>query len=194
MSTPASPTTNGLRFLGLDMQSEVLRRHFIHFLIANFALIMLASFLPQMQAYMFSEFLHLPQDVHGRTSGMLNFWNEIVIIIVVALVGPLSDTWGRKPLMVGGFFIMAIALVLHPQARSVADLLVYRCVFAVGVAAVTVLAVTLLADYVHDRSRGKGAGLQGVMNGLFIGWGQTAKLAPHQAVVEGEQLEANHGR
>lgn len=159
-------STPGIRFLGLDLQDEVKRRHLCHFLVANFALIMLASFLPQMQAYLFSEFLHLPQEVHGRTSGMLNFWNEVVIIVVVALVGPLSDRWGRKPLMVGGFFVMAIALVLHPQARSVMHLLAYRCVFAVGVAAVTVLAVTLLADYVQDKSRGKAAGWQGVMNGL----------------------------
>lgn len=165
-SASTTQTTKGLRFMGLDLQNEVTRRHLSHFLIANFALIMLASFLPQMQAYMFSEFLHLPQEVHGRTSGMLNFWNEMVIILVCAMVGPLSDSWGRRPLMVGGFFIMAISLCLHPQARSVAELLVYRCVFAVGVAAVTVLAVTLLADYVSDKSRGKAAGWQGVMNGL----------------------------
>jgi MFS family permease len=165
-SGPQTAPPSGIRFLGIQLQSEVQRKHLCHFLIANFALIMLASFLPQMQAFLFSEFLQLPQERHGRVSGMLNFWNEVVIICVVALVGPLSDRWGRKPLMTGGFFIMALSLVLHPTARSVADLLVFRCIFAVGVAAVTVLAVTLLADYVQDKSRGKAAGIQGVMNGL----------------------------
>lgn len=160
------PSPPALRFMGLQLQDDVQRRHLVHFLLANFALIMLASFLPQMQAYLFSEFLHLPQEVHGRTSGMLNFWNEIVIILVVAVVGPLSDTLGRKPIMTAGFFIMALSLALHPQANSVSELLIYRCIFGVGVACVTVLAVTLLADYISDQSRGKAAGFQGVMNGL----------------------------
>lgn len=156
----------GRRFLGLNLQSEIQRRHLCHFLIANFALIMLASFLPQMQAYLLTEFLHAPVAEHGRISGMLNFWQEIVIILVVAVVGPLSDKLGRKPIMVAGFLIMALSLALHPEARSVSQLLVYRCIFGVGVACVTVLAVTLLADYVSDSSRGKAAGFQGVMNGL----------------------------
>lgn len=158
--------TSGIRFLGLQLQTEIQRRHLSHFLIANFALIMLASFLPQMQAYLLTEFLHAPTEQHGRISGMLNFWQEIVIILVVAVVGPLSDTLGRKPIMVAGFFIMALSLALHPNASSVAELLAYRCIFGVGVACVTVLAVTLLADYVSDESRGKAAGWQGVMNGL----------------------------
>ncbi len=163
MSTPAS---SGIRFLGLQLQNDIQRRHLTHFLIANFALIMLASFLPQMQAYLLTEFIHAPVAEHGRISGMLNFWQEIVIIIVVMIVGPLSDTLGRKPIMVVGFFVMALSLALHPNANSVAELLAYRCIFGVGVACVTVLAVTLLADYVSDPSRGKAAGLQGVMNGL----------------------------
>ena len=161
-----APATGGIRFLGLQLQSEVARKHLVHFLLANFALIMLASFLPQMQAYLLTEFIHAPVDEHGRISGMLNFWQEIVIIAVVAVVGPLSDTWGRKPIMVIGFAVMAAALALHPFANSVMELLAYRCLFGVGVACVTVLAVTLLADYVSDQSRGKAAGLQGVMNGL----------------------------
>lgn len=158
--------SQGLRFLGLQLQNEVQRRHFVHFLLANFALIMLASFLPQMQAYLLTEFIHAPVEQHGRISGMLNFWQEIVIIIVVAVVGPLSDTLGRKPIMTTGFFIMALALALHPQSSTVGELLAYRCIFGVGVACVTVLAVTLLADYISDKSRGKAAGFQGVMNGL----------------------------
>lgn len=160
------PSDRAPRFLGLDLQADIRGLHVSHFLVANFALIMLASFLPQMQAYLLTEFLNEPVERHGRISGMLNFWQEIVIIAAVALIGPLSDKWGRKPLMSAGFFVMAASLALHPQARTVGELLAYRCLFGVGVAAVTVLAVTLLADYIQDRSRGKAAGLQGVMNGL----------------------------
>ncbi len=154
------------RFLGLNLQPDIRRLYVSHFLIASFATIMLASFLPQMQAYLLTEFLALPESQHGRISGMLNFWQEIVIIAVVAVVGPLSDKIGRKPLMVGGFAIMALGIALHPLATSVSTLLAFRCVFAVGVGAVIVMLVTLLADYIANESRGKAAGLQGVMNGL----------------------------
>lgn len=156
----------GRRFLGLDLQDAVMRRHVVHFLVANFALIMLASFLPQMQAYLLSEFIQAPVAEHGRISGMLNFWQEIVIIAVVALAGPLSDQWGRKPVITVGFFLMAIALALLPETRTIGQVLACRLLFGVGIACVTVIVVTLLADYVQDRSRGKGAGLQGVMNGF----------------------------
>ncbi len=159
-----TPTTT--RFLGLTLQPEIRRLYLSHFLIASFATIMLASFLPQMQAYLFTEFLQLPEARHGRVSGMLNFWQEMVIIAVVAVVGPLSDRIGRKWLMAGGFLLMALSLALHPFATSIGALLAFRCIFAVGVGAVIVMLVTLLADYVADESRGKAAGYQGVMNGL----------------------------
>ena len=161
--TAAAPA---LRFLGLNLQPEIRRLYVSHFLIASFAAIMLSSFLPQMQAFFLTEFLNLPVERHGRVSGMLNFWQEIMIIAVVAVAGPLADRIGRKPLMAGGFFLMAIGIGLHPRADSIGELLAYRLVFAVGVGAVIVMIVTLLADYISNESRGKAAGLQGVMNGL----------------------------
>ena len=161
-----SNATTAPRFLGLTLQPEIRKLYASHFLVASFATIMLASFLPQMQAYLLTEFLQLPEARHGRVSGMLNFWQEIVIIAVVAIVGPLSDKIGRKPLMAGGFLLMAAGIALQPHATSVGTLLAFRCVFALGVGAVIVMLVTLLADYFADESRGKAAGLQGVMNGL----------------------------
>ncbi len=159
-------TQSTTRFLGLNLQPDIRRLYVSHFLLASFFGIMLASFLPQMQAYLLTEFLHLPEERHGRISGMLNFWQEIVIIAVVAIVGPLSDQVGRKILMAGGFAIMALGIALHPLASSVGELLAYRCIFALGVGAVIVMLVTLLADYISNESRGKAAGYQGVMNGL----------------------------
>ena len=156
----------GGRFLGLNLPDDIRRLYISHFLLASFFGIMLASFLPQMQAYLFTEFLNLPVERHGRISGMLNFWQEIVIIVVVAVVGPLSDQWGRKPLMVGGFLIMAVGIALHPHASNVAELLAFRCIFGIGVGCVIVMLITLLADYISNDSRGKAAGYQGVMNGL----------------------------
>lgn len=159
-------TASGTRFMGLQLQPDIKRLYVSHMLLASFCFIMLASFLPQFQAFLLTEFLDVPEAKHGRISGMLNFWQELVIIVVVAVVGPLSDKVGRKVIMSGGFFIMAIGLALHPQSSSVAELLAYRCVFAVGAGAVIVMLVTLLADYIADESRGKGAGFQGIMNGL----------------------------
>ncbi len=160
-----NPTTPR-RFAGLNLQSDIRPIHVTHFLLSSFSAIMLFSFLPQIQAFFLTEFLNLPQSQHGRVSGLLNFWQEIIIIVVMAVVGPLADRFGRKYLMAGGFFLLAIGIALHPLARTVGQLFACRCVFAVGVGAVTVMIITLLADYIHNDTRGKAAGWQGVMNGL----------------------------
>ena len=68
-----SNATTAPRFLGLTLQPEIRKLYASHFLVASFATIMLASFLPQMQAYLLTEFLELPEARHGRVSGMLNF-------------------------------------------------------------------------------------------------------------------------
>jgi len=67
--------SSGIRFLGLQLQPDIRRLHINHWLFASFAAIMLASFLPQMQAYMFGEFLQIPEERHGCVAGMLSFWH-----------------------------------------------------------------------------------------------------------------------
>ncbi len=161
-----SDLRGGNRFIGLQLLPNVGGGNLSTFYLACVVGIMLATFMPQMQPYLLSEFLNIPQEKQGVVSGNIAFWGEIAIILAVGFWGSLSDKVGRKPVMAAGFGIMAIAIVLYPQARTYYELLAYRVIFGVGVSAFSVMTFTILADYIADNSRGKATGFLGVCNGI----------------------------
>jgi len=126
---------NTKRFLWVDLATGVRGGHMSTFYLACFMGIMLTTFVPQMQPYLLTEALSIPQENHGAISGDLSFWGEIAIIVAVLIWGPLSDKVGRRPVMTAAFLLAAASLVLYPHADSYAGLLLARIVFAVGIAA-----------------------------------------------------------
>jgi len=77
-----------------------------------------------------------------------------------------SDYVGRKPIFVLGMFLIGLSLMLHPLVDSVTQLILVRVVFALGSAAVTSMLTTLLGDYPTEETRGRAAGLMGLMSGI----------------------------
>ena len=158
--------TGARSFLGIQLNDDVSTNNMLTFYFACLCSIMLASFIPQSQPFILTEYLNIPKENHGVVSGMLNFWAEIVIILSVAIAGPLSDRLGRKLVTAFGFLLMSGGTFLYPYADSLNSLLAYRLLYSVGIAAVSAMVVTLVADYAVDKSRGKATGLLGVMNGI----------------------------
>lgn len=144
----------------------VKRSHMVTFYASAFFTIMLFTFLPQVQTYLLTEHLGIPEAETGVVSGDLAFWAEVIIIISIGVLGTLSDKIGRKPVFVLGFVLIAIGLFLYPSATTVGQLLGFRLVFALGSAAATAMLATVVADYAVDADRGRASGMQGVMNGL----------------------------
>ena len=160
------PTTTDRSFLGLLPSSGTTIRHMLGFYLACYAAIMLASFVPQTQPFLLEEVLRLDSSRQGVVSGNLNFAGEIVIILTVGLWGALSDHIGCRLVTAAGFLLAAAGLLLYGTANSISGLLLARVVYATGIAAVSTMLITLMADYFDDSSRGKATGLLGVMNGL----------------------------
>ena len=154
------------RFLGLVLSSDTGVRHALFFYLACYAAIMLASFVPQTQPFLLAEVLRLDTSRQGVVSGNLNFAGEVVIILTAGLWGSLSDRVGRRHVTAAGFLLAAAGLLLYGTVQSIAGLLLARVVYAIGIAAVSTMLITLMADYFSDASRGKATGLLGVMNGL----------------------------
>ena len=153
--------------IGLSVADAVTASNLSAYYIACLVAIMLATFLPQSQAFLLTEYLRIPESEQGVISGDLNFWGEIVIIATVGLFGALSDRVGPPRLfMAGGFVVVSIAFWFYPRATTVGELLAYRLVYSAGIAAVTCMIVTVVADYVRNVSRGKASGYMGIMNGL----------------------------
>ena len=154
------------RIIGLSVLDTVTSANLFTYYAACMVAIMLATFLPQTQAFLLTEYLRIPESQQGVVSGNLNFWGEIVIIATVGVFGALSDRLGRRVIMAGGFLVMGIAFWFYPRATSVNELLAYRLIYSAGIAAVSCMIVTVVADYVRNVSRGKASGYLGVMNGL----------------------------
>lgn len=161
-----NPAAGERRFLGVLLSSDTAVRHMLFFYLACYAAIMLASFVPQTQPFLLAEVLRLDASRQGVVSGNLNFAGEIVIIVTVGLWGSLSDRVGRRRITAAGFLLAAAGLLLYGASQSISGLLLARVVYAAGIAAVSTMLITLMADYVRDSSRGKATGLLGVMNGL----------------------------
>ena len=167
MAEPApNAPPEGERFLGLNLAGGTGPANMLTYYWACLLGILLQTFVPQMQPYLLTEFLHIPESEQGVVSGDLAFWGEVAIILMVGVWGTLSDRIGRRPIMALGFLIMAVGVLLYPRAESFAGLLLARLVFACGAAAFSVMLVTLIADYVADDSRGKATGMMGFFNGV----------------------------
>jgi MFS family permease len=161
-----STATSGKVFLGMKLAGTTSGFNMVTFYWACLTGILLSTFVPQLQPYLLTEFLHIPEQEQGAVSGTLSFWGEVVIILMVGVWGNLSDKIGRRPIMATGYLIMSLGIFMYPQAESIAGLMLARVFFAAGVAAYSVMIVTLIADYVGDTSRGKATGMLGFFNGL----------------------------
>ena len=153
-------------FLGIKLAGTTRRFNMVTFYWASLTGILLQTFVPQMQPYLLTEFLRIPEGEQGVVSGDLSFWGELVIIVMVGVWGTLSDRIGRRPVMALGYLIMSAGVFAYPQASNFTELLMVRLLFAAGTAAYSVMLITLIADYVSDESRGKATGLMGFCNGV----------------------------
>lgn len=152
----------------IELSPSVLPRHGWTFLAGAFFSIGLVTFVSIGQAYILNEHLGIPTSAQGTISGDLVFWTEIVTLLLFAPAGVLMDRIGRKPVYVAGFIILAAAYLLYPLAKSIAELTLYRMIYAAGIVAVTSGLATVLVDYPAERSRGKLIAIVGFLNGLGI--------------------------
>ena len=153
-------------FLSIRLNQGTFTGNMLTFYLCCYAAIMLATFVPQTQPFLLGEVLKLDPSKQGMVSGNLNFWGEIVIILTVGFWGSMSDRVGRRLVTAIGFLLTAAGIVLYGVARDVNGLLLARVIYSAGIASVSTMMITLMADYVANASRGKATGLLGIMNGL----------------------------
>ena len=163
-----TPDSAGGRFLWIWWAQGVDRTHVLVLLYAAFATIGLLTFVSTGTALVLNANLDIPIAEQGRISGDLVFVTEVSQILVFGIVGVLADRIGRRGLFASGIFVMGLGYLLYPFADSVAELIAYRIIYAMGLGASTGMLGTLLADYPQDVSRGKAVGLCGILNGLGV--------------------------
>ena len=163
----ASTAASGKTFLKfIDLDDNVTGLNMSTFYLATLTGIMLASFAPQISPYLLREFLEIPSERHGKITGQLAFLSEIVIIATSGLWGVCCDKFGRRAVMTASYVILTISWLAFPRVETYTELLIARGIFGLGIAGYSVAIVTIVADYVLNRSRGKATGLMGMGNGL----------------------------
>jgi len=133
------------------------------------AIMPVISFLSFSQPYVLTEIIGIPPERHGQVTGLLITMHELVVLALVSFAGGLSDRVGRRPLYATGTLIAGAGFAIYGLASTVGDLYAGRFVYAIGLAFVGVMIAVTAADYPAENSRGRIAGLSGVLNGLGIG-------------------------
>lgn len=172
----------------VELATGVTGLNFWSFMYASFIVIGMLAGMNFLQPIVLTEILGIPPSTHGTVSGNLGFWQEIIAILLINPFGWLADRVGRRPLMVFGIVVCGIGYALYPYAQSVAELTLYRAVFAVGAACLAALIAIVANDYPAESSRGKLIGFSNLMNGvgvLFI----SAIIAQIPAVLHGRGFE-----
>lgn len=161
-----SAAPEGHRFGPVRLMPGVLPHHVGAYLWAAFVSIGLFTYATTMQPYLFEVNIGVPVGDRGVVSGDLQFWQEIVTLLCVGLFGAWSDRVGRRAVYVVGFLVTGLAYAAYPFANDLGQLLIYRLIFAIGIAALGGMLATVLADYPVDADRGKLTGISFFLNAV----------------------------
>ena len=160
MSTPPA------RLGPIELAPGVTRGHLLCFLFASFVTIGLFTYLTLLTPFLLNVNLGLAEESQGQASGLLQFSQEIIILLCIGWWGAMSDRVGRRIVFIAGFAILGVAYALYAFAGSLTELVAYRLIYGVGLAATSAMLATVLADYPAERSRGTLIGISFLMNGL----------------------------
>jgi MFS family permease len=144
----------------------VSRRHVACYLFAAGVSIGLFTYLVSLSPYILTVNLGIPEAEQGRLMGNLQFLQEIVVILSISWWGAMSDRFGRRAIYIISWLIMMVAYLTYSFATSVPQLMVFRVIYAIAIAASTTNLSAILADYPQDQSRGKFTGMAFILNGL----------------------------
>jgi MFS family permease len=161
-----SETTAGQKFGLVRLMPGVTRSHVAAYLWAAFVSIGIFTYATTLQPYLLEVNIGVPIEQRGVVSGDLQFWQEIITLLCVGLFGAWSDRIGRRAVYITGFLITGLAYAAYPFADDIGQLLIYRLIYAVGIAALGGMLATVLADYPIDADRGKLTGISFFLNAV----------------------------
>lgn len=85
----------------------------------------------------------------AATQGVVSAF-MLAFAIVIPFVGPVSDRYGRRPVMLGGLAIFAAGSAFAASAATLPLLVIARIVQAIGCAATFTVSRAVLGDLFHD--------------------------------------------
>lgn len=167
-TTTSAAGENGLRIGPLTLAPGLTRIHAFVAIYASLTTMSLLVYINLVQPYLFAQVLNVPPSEYGSLTGRLAALGEIIAIVCMAIIGALSDQWGRRAIYATGFLLLSLGYFLYPLADSILQLGLFRVVFAAGGAMVLVMFTVLAIDFSQERSRGKWIGFLNLVSGVGV--------------------------
>jgi len=98
-------------------------------------------------------------DVDAAASSLSLSLTTGVMAVAMLFAGALSDTWGRKPIMLASLLGSSVLVLLTAMAPNWTSLLVLRAMLGLTLAGLPAVAMTYLSEEVHGESIGYAMGL-----------------------------------
>ena len=102
----------------------------------------------------------IPTVQLGLTFGMIGLGVGEIIL------GPFSDRWGRKPVLIGSLVVFAVGAVASVWSGSIHEFIIWRLVQGLGASGGYFLARTIPADMYQGQALAKVMALVGAINGF----------------------------
>jgi MFS family permease len=185
---------SGHKFGPVRLAPGVTRGHVAAYLWAAFVSIGMFTYASALQPFILKVNIGVPSDQTGVVSGNLQFWQEMVGLLVIGMIGAWSDRVGRRVVYILGFLVTALAYAAFPFANDIGQLTIYRLILAVGVAALGGMLATVLADYPVDEDRGKLTGISFFLNAVGAFLFLTVLVRLPQWFIEAGFSEVDAGR
>lgn len=149
------PDRSGLRIGPFWFMPGLTRANIVTVNFAAFSTVSTITFISLMQPYVLTEMLHVPIERQGTLTGYLAALQEAVVIAMIGVVGAWSDRVGRRPIFLLGFLLIGVGYFFYPLAESESQLILFRVIFAAGVACASVSMSITLQDSCQEVSRSK---------------------------------------
>jgi MFS family permease len=162
------PDPRGIKFGPFWLVPGISRLNVSTYFYSAYIFVTLVTFLNFVQPYILTEVLGVPVEQQGRTTGYLNFVQECTALLLMSVVGAISDRTGRRKIIVTGFLIWMVGFIVFPLADSLTQLYLYRFIFAIGVATSSVMVIATMQDYPQNISRGKWGGFNSFITSFSI--------------------------
>lgn len=104
-------------------------------------------------------------DVDIRLAGLLVSTYAIAAAVASFTLGPVSDLWGRRRLLLIGLAVFAVGTLLWGLATSYATMLVFRALTGAAAGTLSLNITAFIGDYFSYGRRGVAMGM--VMSGYF---------------------------
>jgi MFS family permease len=168
VSTAAPGDAAGKRWGPFAFAPGVGRGNFVALLIASYFSIGLMNQVGTLRAYLFNDMLRIPTDEQGRLVSWLDVIAEIPSFLLSVVMGAASDRVGRRVIYAFGFAVLGLAYFLFPFVSVGPSLAAMMLLAAVGTTCIGAMLAAVIAEYPHERSRGKIVGICFFLNGIGV--------------------------